>query len=86
LSPRNRHNPKTVVVVPIVRCIPVAIRGARVVTVVVPRPATEHPEWRHPFSPALTRDQRNLYDKLQLVIELDRNSDKLKLVVLPKAK
>ncbi len=36
------HDSKTVVVVPVVRVVPVAVRAARVVLVVVPRAATQH--------------------------------------------
>jgi len=40
---RGRHTtPKTVVVVPVVRVVPVAVRRARPVSIVVPRAAPQH--------------------------------------------
>jgi hypothetical protein len=37
------HQPKTVVVVTVVWIVVVAVRGARIVMIVVPRPAAQHP-------------------------------------------
>jgi hypothetical protein len=40
---RNHHHPKPIVVVPVVRVVPVANRTADVFTIVVERPAAQHP-------------------------------------------
>src|SRR2546429_6187252 len=49
-SARNRDNAKAVVVA-ITRLVPVAVGGTQVRGIVVPRTATQHPEWRAPLSP-----------------------------------
>ena len=49
-SRRGTDNPKTDVVVPVVRLVPVTIRRATVPGVVVPRSTAQHPEVPAPSS------------------------------------
>ena len=62
-SARADHNPQTDIVVMVAWPVVVAVGGATVVTIVVPRAATE-PEWHIPISPSplqsASRDMRNI--------------------------
>ena len=50
-STRANHNPQTNVVVMVAWPVIVTVGGATVITIVVPRAATE-PEWHNPLSPS----------------------------------
>lgn len=58
VSQLTHHDPKAVIIVAGVRRVVVAVGGATVITIVVPRAAAQ-PEWRTPISPP-AGERRNI--------------------------